>query len=120
MASSQNSPVRFALDAPAELAALVECVETVHREHPVSFILAGNNKIYAYGANGYTVVLSEEMFGALVEVSTARGDLRIEPDEDGVVTVRAVAEGASQSAGELLAAVTRELQGYYTRRYWKV
>ncbi|HQR38558.1 MAG TPA: hypothetical protein PLF26_09160 [Blastocatellia bacterium] len=120
MTSAQNSPVRLAPDAPSELAEFVECVESVHRDHTVSYVLAGNDKIYAYGANGYTVVLSDAVFGALVEVDTPGGELRVEPDSDGVVGVKPVAEGGEQSVGALLAATTRELKSYYTRRYWKV
>ena len=120
MVSDPNSPVRCAADAPPELAEFAECVETIHREHPVSFVLAGSDKIYAYGANGYTVVLSGEVFGALVEVDTPGGKLRIEPVVDGMLSVKPVVEGGSQSVGELLSAASRELRGYYSRRYWKV
>ena len=119
--STTEPPARqLAPDAPPELADFVDCVNEIHRDHPVSFVLAGSDKIYAYGTHDYKVVLSERVFDALVEVETPAGDLRIELTADGLVDVTPPAESDRAAAGRMLGDTTRELRNYYTRRYWKV
>jgi hypothetical protein len=86
----------------------------------VSYVLAGSDRIYAYGANGYTVVISERVFEGLVELMTPFGALRIEPDANGLVAATPVSEAQSRTPAEILGLATRELTNYYLRRYWKV
>ena len=73
---------RIAEGAPSELAALMETVKRIQRDHSVTFVAAGDEKIYAYGGRGYVVILSDRGFDGLVEVETPSGTIRIEPDAD--------------------------------------
>lgn len=120
MSTSEPSARTLAPDAPPELADFVDCLNEIHREHPVSFVLAGADRIYAYGTHDYKVVLSERVFDALVEVETPAGDLRIEPNVDGLLDVTPPAESDRAAAGRMLGDTTRELRNYYARRYWNV
>jgi precorrin-3B methylase len=117
MTTAKQEPHSFAPDSPKELADLVETVETLHRENTVAFIAAGDEKIYAYGGRGYTAVISEAVFGGLVEVQTPKGAIRVEPDADGRIC--ATADGGAPLP-ELLADAARGLRSYYKLRYWKV
>ena len=117
MSTAKQLPPDFAPESPKELADLVETVERIHREHTVQFIVAGDEKIYAYGGRGYTVVLAEPVFGGLVEVETPKGSIRIEPDASGRVSATA---GGGGSLPELLADAARGLSDYYRLRYFKI
>lgn len=103
-----------------ELAALVATVERLHRERTVSFVAAGDEKIYAYGGNGFVTVFGENVFGGLVEVETPTGTIRIEPDVHGALFVSAADGDDTRPLGERLSEATRQLETYYRRRYWKV
>jgi hypothetical protein len=105
--------------ASAPLAEFVELIERLHREHTVSFIAAGDEKVYAYGGNGYDVIVSQDLFRGLVELETPTGTLRIEPDESGALAVRADDGEDQRPVDERLAEATRSIELYYRRRYWK-
>ena len=118
MSSTAGRPQR-APDTPAVLDDFVEVVESLHRDHRVSFVQAGDDKIYAYGGGGYVFVISERVFGGLVELQTPTASLRVEPDATGALTVTVVAP-AGGSAAAILADGCAGLRRYYDRRYWKV
>jgi hypothetical protein len=117
MSTPKQQPHAFAPEAPKELADLVETVETLHREHTVAFIVAGDERIYAYGGRGYTAVLSEPVFGGLVEVETPGAAIRVEPDAEGRI---AATVGGAPATPDVLADAVRGLRAYYKLRYWKV
>lgn len=98
------------------LDAFVAAVERVHEEHRVAFVAAGDERIYAYGGDGYVVILGEERFGGLVELETPSGSLRIEPGEGGRPAVTGAADGTDADA--LLGEAARRLLRYYEKRYW--
>lgn len=112
------STPRLAPGAPESIRDLVAAVERIHEEHRVSFIAAGDEKIYAYGGNGYVAIVSDRMFGGLVEVETPSGNLRVEPDDEGRLAATPDA-GVTRDVGELLAETVRNMLLYYERRYWR-
>lgn len=105
---------------PAALDAFVACVERTHAEHTVSFIQAGDDRVYAYGAEGYSVVFTQHVFDALVEVLTPHGSLRIERGGEGRLAIESVGEAPSQPTETLLDETCKALERYYARRYWRV
>jgi hypothetical protein len=109
---------RIADGAPSELAAFVEIVERLHREHRVSFVAAGDERIYAYGGRGYVVIMSEREFGGLVEVETPSGTIRIEPDADGRAAIASAGDDP-RPIGARLAEARASLEAYYAGRYWR-
>jgi hypothetical protein len=120
MSSSKKDRPVIAMDAPPELTEFVDAVEVVHREHRVDPVRAGDEFIFAYGGNGYVVILSESVFGGLVELATPVGALRVEPDAAGAISVALVDPNNRAPASVLLSDGARQLLRYYARRYWSV
>lgn len=102
-----------------ELARLVEVVERLHRDHTVSFIAAGEEKIYAYGGGGFVAIVSDRLFDGVVDIETPTTKFRVERDADGrTVAVLATGEGAP-TADDLVEA-TGGFERYYSRRIGSV
>jgi hypothetical protein len=99
-------------DLLAELASLIEWLQT---EHDVSYVKAGDNKVYAYGGDGSALVMDESGLDGLIEMITPKGTLSIKPTDDGKISVTA-AEG--EVAKEILRAGIDGLRRYYENRYW--
>lgn len=116
--SSTPERARRAPGSPEELDDFIEVVEWMHGEHRVSFVQAGDERIYAYGGRGFVVVLSERVFDGLVELETPRGALRVAPDASGALAVT-VASPAGDAAAILRDACTG-FRRYYEKRYWQV
>jgi hypothetical protein len=100
-------------DLLAELASLIEWLQT---EHDVSYVKAGDNKVYAYGGDGFALVMDELGLDGLIELITPKGALSIKPTDDGKISVTA-AEGEA-AAKEILRAGIDGLRRYYENRYW--
>ncbi|PYT08556.1 MAG: hypothetical protein DMF60_04570 [Acidobacteria bacterium] len=100
-------------DLLAELASLIEWLQT---EHDVSYVKAGDDKIYAYGGDGFVLVMDESGLNGLIELITPKGSLSITPAEDGKITVTA-AEGEA-AAKEILREGIDGVRRYYGNRYW--
>ena len=113
-----SGSIKIAASAPAELEGLVETISRIHRDYRVSFIAAGDERIYAYGGRGFVAVLSDREFEALVEIETPTGTLRVAPNLDGEIEVVAGGEDP-RPLGERIAEARANLDGYYARRYWK-
>jgi hypothetical protein len=73
-----------------ELANLIDWLQT---EHDKSFVEAGDDKVYAFGGDGYIVVLDESIWEGLIEVVTPKGGVAIKPGDDGKITVTSTVEG---------------------------
>lgn len=102
-----------------ELARLVEVVERLHREHTVSFIAAGDNKIYAYGGGGFVATVSDRLFDDVVDIETPTSKLRIERDADGRMSA-VMSTGEGVPAADDLAAAADGFERYYSRRIGSV
>jgi hypothetical protein len=100
-------------DLLAELASLIEWLQT---EHDVSYVKAGDDKIYAYGGDGFVLVMDESGLSGLIELITPKGALSIQPADDGKITVTA-AEGEA-AAKEILREGIDGVRRYYENRYW--
>jgi len=96
-----------------ELASLIEWLQT---EHDVSYVKAGDDKIYAYGGDGHVLVMDETGLDGLIELITPKGALSIKPAEDGKITVTA-AEGEA-AAKDILREGIDGVRRYYENRYW--
>ena len=118
MTDGHKTP-QLAPDAPPQLVDLVAAVERAHADHRVSFIAAGDEKIYAYGGNGTVAIVSENLFGGLVELETPAGPVRVEPDVEGRITVTSVPGDAVVDIGTLLSDAAKSIERYYARRYWR-
>ena len=98
-----------------DLASLIEWLWT---EHDQSFVKAGDDKVYAFGGNGYILVLDESRWDGLIEMITPKGTFTIKPGEEGKIDVASTIQDekqAKQSFKDSLDAIKK----YYEERYWK-
>src|ERR1044072_5322195 len=66
-----------------ELAALHDLIEKLWDEHGMSFVKAGDDKVYAFGGNKSMVVFDESKWEGLIELITPIGNVTIKPGENG-------------------------------------
>lgn len=97
-----------------ELADLINWLQT---EHDKSFVKAGDDKVYAYGGNGFVLVLDESLWDGLIELITPTGGLSLKPGEDGKINVTSAVEGEA-AVKKLLREGIEGLRAYYDNRYW--
>ena len=100
-----------------ELSALGEVVDWLWKEHGQSFVKAGDDKVYAFGGNGFVIVFDESKWEGLVELMTPKGAATIKPDESGKLVVDA-ANFDEKAVREILNQGAEGLRRYYEKRYW--
>ena len=98
-----------------ELAGLIDWLRT---EHDKSYVKAGDDRVYAYGGNGYVLVLDESLWQGLIELITPGGGLSIKPGEDGKVSVSSSTPAEAADIRKLLRDGIDGLKNYYENRYW--
>lgn len=101
-------------DLLSELSSLIEWLQT---EHDKSYVKAGDDKIYAYGGDGFVIVMDERVLDGLIELITPKGALSIKPGDDGKITVTSAVEGEA-AAKQILRDGIDGLRRYYENRYW--
>jgi hypothetical protein len=100
-----------------QLGELAELMEWLWSEHDKSFVKAGDDKVYAFGGNGYTLVLDESKWQGLIEFLTPKGAMTIKPDENGKITVTGPSQD-EKAVKELLKDGIQGVRQYYENRYW--
>ena len=101
-------------DVLAELASLIDWLQT---EHDTSYVKAGDDKVYAYGGDGFVLVLDESVWDGLIELITPKGALSIKPGEYGSISVTS-ADQDEAAAKQILRDGIDGLRRYYENRYW--
>lgn len=99
-----------------QLADLAELITWLEAKHDKSFVKAGDDKVYAFGGNGFVLVLDESTWKSHIELFTPKGAVSIKPNGDGLVV-----QGSSQDEKELKAMLLDGIAGlknYYEDRYW--
>jgi hypothetical protein len=97
-----------------ELASLIDWLQ---REHDKSYVKAGDNKVYAFGGDGFVVVLDELLWDGLIELITPKGGVSIKPGDDGRIEVTSAVEGEAAQK-QLLRDAIDGIRKYYENRYW--
>jgi len=97
----------------AELAGVIEWLQS---EHDKSYVKAGDDKVYAFGGDGYVIVLDQSVWDGLIELSTPNGGLSIKPGEDGKIDITS-AQGEAAVKGLLREGIDG-IKRYYENRYW--
>jgi hypothetical protein len=101
-------------DSLKELSGLIDWLQA---EHDKSFVKAGDDKVYAFGGDGYIVVLDESVWDGLIEVVTPKGGVAIKPGDDGKLSVTSTVEG-EQAIRQLLQDGVEGIRRAYENRYW--
>lgn len=98
----------------AELASLIDWLQ---REHDKSYVKAGDDKVYAFGGEGFVVVLDESIWDGLIELVTPKGGVSIKPGENGKISVTSAAEDEA-NVKQLLRDGIDGVRRAYENRYW--
>jgi hypothetical protein len=100
-----------------ELSELAAVIDWLWREHDKSFVKAGDDKVYAFGGDGYTLVLDDRKWAGLIELITPGGSLQIKSEADGKVTVVSASEDITANR-KVIKDGAAGLKHYYENRYW--
>lgn len=101
-----------------QLAELADLIDWLWAEHGMSWVKAGDEKVYAFGGDGTVLVFDEARWDALIEFVTPKGGVAIRPDAEGEVTV--AAENMDEKAvKQLFREGIDALRRYYENRYWR-
>jgi hypothetical protein len=100
-----------------ELTALSELMDWLWTEHGKSFVKAGDDKVYAFGGDGYVLVFDESKWSGSIELITPKGAITIKPGENGKLAIDAP-NLDEKSIREILTTGTDGLRRYYEKRYW--
>jgi hypothetical protein len=101
-------------DSLAKLAGLIDWLQT---EHDKSYVKAGDDKVFAFGGNGFIVVLDEAVWKGLIELITPKGGVSIKPGDDGKIGVTSAVEGEA-AVKQLIEDGIEGIRKYYENRYW--
>jgi hypothetical protein len=117
MTTTANTRPDFAGAYEKELSALAELIEWLWTEHGKSFVEAGDDKVYAFGGNGYIVVFDQSRWNGAVELITPKSAVTIKPGTDGKVTVIG-GDLDEKAVREVLTEGVQGIKSYYEKRYW--
>ncbi|MEW6129209.1 MAG: hypothetical protein AB1757_19370 [Acidobacteriota bacterium] len=100
-----------------ELSSLQELMEKLWSEHGVSFVKAGDERVYAFGGNKSVIVFDESKWHGTIEMATPKGIITIKPEANGeyLVTGNNLDDESLKTA---LVEGTDEIRKYYDNRYW--
>ena len=113
-----NSPEpNFAGPYNKQLSELAKLIDWLSTEHNMSFVKAGDDRVSAYGGNGYVLVFDESKWGGLIEFITPKGAVSIKPGEDGKIDVSSTTLD-ERGVKELLKDGVKGLRAHYENRYW--
>ncbi len=97
-----------------ELASLIDWLQS---EHDNSYVKAGDDKVYAFGGDGFVVVLDESVWDGLIELITPKGSVSIKPGEDGKISVSSSTEGEA-AVKQVITDGIEGIRRSYENRYW--
>ena len=100
-----------------QLAELSDLINWLHTEHDKSYVKAGDDKVYAYGGDGFVLVMDESVWNGLIEMITPKGGLSIKPSEDGKISVTSAVEGEA-AVKQILREGIDGVRRSYENRYW--
>ncbi|HSB12655.1 MAG TPA: hypothetical protein VLM38_24410 [Blastocatellia bacterium] len=98
-----------------ELASLIEWLQT---EHDKSYVKAGDNKVYAFGGDGFVLVLDESVWDGQIELITPQGGVALKPGDDGKISVAGSASEDESTLKQRLREGIDGIRRYYDNRYW--
>ena|ERR1044071_7261432 len=99
------------------LAELAELIDWLWKEHDQSFVKAGDNKVYAFGGDGYVLVFDESQWDGMIELMAPNGAFTIKPEDGKINATSTIADEAASK--KLFKETIDYIRSYYERRYWK-
>lgn len=116
--STTSSQIEFKGNFRKELSELHELIEKLWNEHGMSFVKAGDDKVYAFGGNHSVVVFDESKWAGLIELITPKGGITIKPSENGEFLISGNNLDDKAISNVLNEGIT-EIREFYQTRYWK-
>lgn len=116
MADAQNT-VNFSGPYKDELSELAGLIDWLWAEHDKSFVKAGDDKVYAFGGNGYILVFDDRRWEGLIELMTPSGSVQLKPGDDGKISV-ITSEQDTAKVKAIIKDGSAGLRKYYENRYW--
>jgi hypothetical protein len=101
-----------------QLVQLADLIDWLQSEHDTSYVKAGDDKVYAYGGDGFVLVLDESVWGGLIELITPKGGLSIKPGDDGRIALSSSTQTEPAGIKELLRDGIGGIRTFYENRYW--
>lgn len=116
--SADSKQVEFKGKFSKQLTDLRDLIDWLWQEHDLSYVKAGDDKVYAFGGNNHIVVMDESRWDGTIEFITPKAGITIKPVEGGEFEV---------SSGDLdekaLKSIFKEgidyIRNYYENRYWR-
>ena len=99
------------------LGELASLIDWLWAEHDKSFVKAGDDKVYAFGGDGYILVFDESQWNGMIEFMTPKGAFTIKPGEDGKANVTSTVTD-EKAAKQLFKEGISAIRNYYEKRYW--
>lgn len=100
-----------------QLAKLAELIDWVWAEHDKSFVIAGDDKVYAFGGNGHLLVHDQSKWEGAIELMTPKAAITIKPDDSGALTVISSLQD-EKAVKEAFEEGINGVKQYYENRYW--
>lgn len=115
----ETRPLKPSFAGPYEdlLVELDHLIDWLFEEHGVSFVKAGDDKVYAFGGNGYVLVLDQNRWQGTIELLTPKATITISPDQSGSLSINTSDPGQGDLK-QLLREGIEGLRNYYENRYW--
>ena len=92
-------------------------IEWLESEHGKSYVKAGDDKVFAYGGDGYIVIFDESKWGGLIEFVIKEATVTIKPGEGGQIEVTSQGKDENEIR-QLIEDGIEKLRDYYENRYW--
>jgi hypothetical protein len=90
----------------------------LQEEHGTSWVRAGDDRVYAFGGDGYIIVFDEKKWDGLVEVFTPKISVAIRRQDGGAMSVSA-ADLDEKGIKSALREAANAISKYYEKRYWR-
>jgi hypothetical protein len=112
-----TAQVEFKGTFKRELSALRDLINKLWKDHGMSFVKAGDDKVYAFGGNKSMVVFDETLWEGLIELISPGGIITIKPAEinEFVVSSNNLDD---LSMKKIMDEGINEIDDFYQNRYW--
>jgi hypothetical protein len=101
-----------------QLGELRDLIDWLWKEHGMSYVKAGDDRVYAFGGNNHIVVLDEMQWDGVIEFIAPKGAITIKPGENGNYDVSG-ANLDEKTMKEIFKEGIEQIRKYYENRYWK-
>ncbi|MEW6208286.1 MAG: hypothetical protein AB1631_07955 [Acidobacteriota bacterium] len=111
-----SEETKFSGPYKEQLSKLAELIDWLWAEHDKSFVMAGDDKVYAFGGNGYLIVHDQSKWEGAIELMTPKAAMTVKP-EGGELTIISSLQD-EKAVKEAFEEGIIGVRQYYENRYW--